>query len=190
MSTLRGVILATLCLLLAGSALADDSLWRALAAESNVVVFMRHADAAGGHPLRWDERGRCEGETVLTPTGRDQARRIGAAFAHAGVKPAAVISSPMCRCRETAKLAFGGEPLQHPELREIASADRARAADFERSALALIATHAGRRPVVFVSHRPNIELLTLELIADGELLVARATGKGDFDVLGKLRIGP
>jgi len=177
-------------LLLSGATLADASLWRALAQELNVVVFMRHANAAGGDPLRWDETGRCEGETILTPNGREQARKIGAAFAHGGVKPGAVISSPMCRCRETAKLAFGGEPLQHPALREIASADRARTAEFEQSALALIAKHAGRSPVVFVSHRPNIELLTLELIAEEELLVARATGKGNFDVLGRLRIAP
>lgn len=182
--------LLTLGLLLSGATLADATLWRALATESNVVVFIRHANAAGGHPLRWDDTGRCEGETILTPNGRQQARKIGAAFARAGVKPGAVISSPMCRCHETAVLAFGGDPVRHPELREIANADRSRTAAFERAALALIGKHLGRTPVVFVSHRPNIELLTLELIAEEELLVARVTGKGNFDVLGKLRIGP
>ena len=46
----------------------------------------------------------------------------------------------------------------------------------------------GRRPVVFVSHRPNVAVLTMELNDEGELLVARANGKGEVDVLGRLRI--
>lgn len=50
--------------------------------------------------------------------------------------------------------------------------------------------HAGRSPVVFISHRPNIELLTVELIAEEELIVARMSRQGVFDVLGKLRIDP
>ena len=46
------------------------------------------------------------------------------------------------------------------------------------AAQALIGRHLGRAPVIFVSHRPNIELLTLELIDEEELLVTRATRRG------------
>jgi len=42
--------------------------------------------------------------------------------------------------------------------------------------------------VVFISHRPNIELLSLELISEGELLVGRANVKGELDVLGKVEV--
>ena len=55
---------------------------------------------------------------------------------------------------------------------------------------ALIAGHRGSSPVVFVSHRPNIDLLTLELIGEGELIVARANVKGELDVLGKIYVRP
>ena len=58
------------------------------------------------------------------------------------------------------------------------------------AAQALIGRHLGRAPVIFVSHRPNIELLTLELIDEEELLVTRATRRGDFDVLGRIRMQP
>jgi phosphohistidine phosphatase SixA len=171
-------------------AVAQTALWNALASEPNLVVFMRHMNASGGQPLKWDASGWCEGETLLTDKGRRQAEAIGAAFARRGVTPGAVISSPMCRCTETARLAFGERFETTPELREIASADRARSADFERAAQALIARQLGRAPVIFISHRPNIEFLTLELIDEAELLVTRATRRGDFDVLGRVRIQP
>ena len=53
----------------------------------------------------------------------------------------------------------------------------------------MISAARGRKPVVFVSHRPNIDVLSLELVDEGELLVARANGKGEVDVLGRMRIG-
>jgi len=44
--------------------------------------------------------------------------------------------------------------------------------------------------VVFVSQRPNISLLTMELIAEGDLLIGRANQQGEIDVVGKIRIEP
>src|ERR1700704_3438547 len=63
---------------------------------------------------------------------------------------------------------------------------RKRTSAFERKAQSLIASHRGSSPVVFVSHRPNIDLLSLELIGEGELLVARSDENGDLTVLGKI----
>lgn len=48
--------------------------------------------------------GRCEG-SPLVPTGVAQARQLGAALGQAGVRPAAVFSSPTARARSTARLA-------------------------------------------------------------------------------------
>ena len=76
------------------------------------------------------------------------------------------------------------------ESREIATADRERTGTFERKAQSLIASHRGSPPVVFVSHRPNIDLLSLELIGEGELLVARANEHGELTVLGKIQVQP
>ena len=41
-----------------------------------------------------------------------------------------------------------------------------------------------------MSHAPNINLLTLELIAEGDLLIGRANQKGEIDVVGKIRVEP
>jgi phosphohistidine phosphatase SixA len=166
---------------------ANDSLWEKLRTEADLVVLMRHTQRAGGNPLTWDESGNCKGESMLTAEGKAHARTIGEAFARHGIKPT-VISSPMCRCRETARIAFGEALVTDAALREIATADPERASAFERKAQSLIASRRGSSPVVFISHRPNIELLSLELISEGELLVGRVNVKGEVDVLGKIEV--
>lgn len=169
---------------------ADEPLWIKLRSEPNLVIFMRHTHSTGVNPLTWDETGNCRGESVLSAKGKAHARKIGQAFAQHGIKPGPVVSSPMCRCRETAQGAFGNEFVTDQALREIASADSERTEVFEKTALALLSRHRGRAPVVFISHRPNIHLLTMELIADGDLLVTRLNDKGDINVFGKIRIEP
>ncbi len=168
---------------------ANESLWEKLRTEANLVVLMRHAQPAGGNPLMWDASGNCKGESMLTADGKAHARKIGEEFAKHGIRPT-VISSPMCRCRDTARIAFGEAVVTDAALREIASADPETSNAFERKAQALIASHRSSSPVVFVSHRPNIDLLTLELIGEGELIVARANVKGELDVLGKIDVRP
>ena len=169
---------------------ADEPLWIKLRSEPNLVVFLRHTHSTGGNPLTWDETGGCRGEVVLSAKGKAHAKKIGDAFVQHGVKPSRLISSPMCRCRETARIAFGSNYVTDAALRGIASADSERTAAYEKTAASLIVKHLGNAPVVFVSHRPNINLLTMELIAEGDLLIGRANQQGEIDVVGKIRIEP
>lgn len=185
MSRLPLLLLLTL---LAIPARADEALWQQLKTGKNMVVLLRHAAVSGSRPLHWDASGACRDEQMLTPQGKTDAERIGRLFAERGIKPAAVISSPMCRCRDTARLAFGTEATTAPELRETESADAARASAFERTAQSLIAARLGAAPVIFVSHRPNINQLTMELLATGEMLVGSANEKGEIEVLGRLTL--
>jgi len=175
--------------LFAQSASANDLLWQRLKTEPNLVVLMRHAHATGGNPVTWDDKGGCAGESMLTTEGKALAKRIGEAFATHSIKPT-VISSPMCRSRDTARIAFGEAMTTDPNLREIATADPSRTIEFERKAQSLIANHRGASPLIFVSHRPNINLLSLELIDEGVLLVARASESGEVTVLGKITVQP
>ena len=97
-------------LLLSFAAFADDDLWQKLQHEPNMVVVMRNAVSSGNRDgtnmLAWDPSGKCIGESTLTHEGKIQAKQIGEAFSRRGIKPF-VIASPMCRCRETAQIAFG-----------------------------------------------------------------------------------
>jgi phosphohistidine phosphatase SixA len=179
--------LATLVLLgLASAAYANELLWGRIKMESNIVVLTRNMQSAGGKLLVWDESGGCNGEARLTSEGRADSRRLGELFSARSIK-AFAISSPMCRCHETATIAFG-EALVDPDLREIASADTARLQGFNQKATSLLLKHRGRTPIVFVSHRPNIELLTLELVDEGELVVGKVSDSGEVEVLGKMRL--
>lgn len=179
--------LATLIFLgLASVAYADEVLWARIKMESNIVVLTRHMQSAGGNPLVWDESGGCKDEARVTPTGQTDSRKLGELFSARSIKPF-VISSPMCRCRETATIAFG-ETLMDPDLREVASAEAARVRAFDRKATSLLLKHRGNTPIVFVSHRPNIEILTLELVDEGELVVGKVSDSGEVEVLGKMRL--
>src|ERR1700716_1718040 len=127
------IVVLLLLNLLAQHVSANDLLWQELRTEADLVVLMRHTQPAGGNPLTWDESGSCKGESMLTVEGKAHARKIGEAFAKHGIKPS-VISSPMCRCRDTARIAFGEALVTDAALREIATADRERTSAFESKA--------------------------------------------------------
>jgi phosphohistidine phosphatase len=57
------------------------------------LLLVRHAEAAPGQP---DEL------RTLTPHGRRQAQELSRRFARHGIKPEAVLSSPLLRARQTA----------------------------------------------------------------------------------------
>lgn len=83
-----------------------DELAAALKAGGCVIAF-RHALAPGTFDPPEFRLGDCGTQRNLSDEGRAQARRMGAWFAQRGLVPAAVRSSPWCRCLDTARLAFG-----------------------------------------------------------------------------------
>jgi phosphohistidine phosphatase len=102
------------------------------------VILVRHAHAEGGDP---DEL------RALSARGRDESRRLGRRFAGQGLRPAAILTSPLVRARETAD--------------EIARATGTLAEADERLAPGATiedvrAVVAGRGdPVVIVGHQPD-----------------------------------
>jgi len=172
------------------AAIADDGLWEKLQKEPNMVVVMRNAESSGNRDrenmLTWDSSGKCVGESTLTPKGQAQAKRIGEAFAERGIKPF-VITSPMCRCKETAQIAFG-KFIAAPELRQMDPENTRALERFQTIASTMLAEHRGRMPIVFVNHRPNIDALTMELLRIGELLVGVVTDDGEIETLGKIQL--
>jgi phosphohistidine phosphatase len=115
------------------------------------LYLVRHADAEPGDP---DELRR------LTPTGRAQARALGRRLADDGVKPDAVLSSPLLRARETAEeiaRATGAEAEPVEALQPGATPE-----DVETAV-------AGRgERVVVVGHQPDCGIAAAAL-GDGEV---------------------
>ncbi|MCU7940841.1 MAG: histidine phosphatase family protein [gamma proteobacterium symbiont of Bathyaustriella thionipta] len=178
--------------LITSAAIADDSLWEKLKSDPNMVVLMRNSESSGNRDgsnmLVWDASGKCEGESTLTEEGKAQARRIGAAFLKHGIKPK-VISSPMCRCTETAAIAFG-EYITDPDLRQRPLEDADGEDVFQAKSSSILSKHRGKTPIVFVNHRPNIDALTMELINVSDILIGTITEVGEVEVFGKIQLKP
>jgi phosphohistidine phosphatase SixA len=169
------------------TASADDALWSQLR-DGGKVVLIRHATTPSqfGDPegMRLDD---CATQRNLTDAGREQAKRIGQAFAENTVKVSQVRTSQLCRCIDTARLAFGAATVwedltgivqDSPERRQ-------QKAQALRRALATLPSTPGEN-VIFVTHNFNIKDATGESVAMGEALVIQPKGEHGFDVLGRI----
>jgi phosphohistidine phosphatase SixA len=75
--------------------------------EGNKLIFIRHAYApGGGDPDNFDIND-CNTQRNLSDRGRQQAKNISNFFIENQINFKRVYSSEWCRCKETAKIAFG-----------------------------------------------------------------------------------
>ena len=148
---------------------------------------MRHAstDPAAGDPpgFRLDD---CATQRNLSAAGREEARRIGAAFRARGIPVGRVLSSRWCRCLETARLAFGAvEPW--PALDSFFG-DRSREPPQTQAVRALAGDHPQAGNLLLVTHGFNIRALIGILPAPGKMVVLTPQGNGAFQVAGRLTL--
>jgi broad specificity phosphatase PhoE len=186
----RGFVLGALALLAAPRARASEAALLAQMRRGGLVLFMRHASADGiGDPPGFSLRD-CATQRLLSQRGRDEARRIGERLRAEKVPIARVYTSPWCRCRDTAMLAFGKaedwEPLSSffdvPD-REAYYAERVRKR---------ISSYGNSKPggnVVMVSHNVNIAALTRLSVQPGDIVVIKPEGCCGMRVLGTLQLG-
>ena len=186
---MRTILLVTF-LLPTFNVFANDFLWKKLQQDENMIVLMRNSESSGNNDgrnmLAWDKTGNCKGESRLTKKGKTHAIKIGQAFTKYGIKPL-VISSPMCRCSETAKIAFK-EYITAPDLRQSAMTNTQQQEKFQAKTKTLLRKHRGKTPIVFVNHRPNIDSLTMELLGLGDLLLGTINKRGEIDVIGTIHV--
>lgn len=158
-----------------------EDIWIKLKQGGNVVL-MRHATAEKtGDPLvlKIDD---CSVQRNLSEQGRKEAEFIGRAFHSHSVPIAEVLSSSYCRTQETAKLAFGlVTTWRHLDLLyALPEHDR----DARTGIVAeRISAYTGKGNLIMITHQPNIDALTLELIEPGGFLVLRPDHNGSFDIV-------
>ncbi len=149
------------------------------------IVLMRHAMAPGiGDPPGF-KLNNCASQRNLDEVGKDQARRIGAAFAqHAaksGVKVTSVWHSQWCRTTDTAQLAFGNAPKPVAQSAFNSFFGNADAAPQQTAAARkLLMAWVASKPVgvlVVVTHQVNITALTQMGAASGESVIVAAAGQ-------------
>jgi broad specificity phosphatase PhoE len=181
-------LLAALALVLAavaGAAAQTESIWEALRTPGSVVV-LRHSYAPGGFDPPTARLDDCSTQRNLDDNGRTQARRIGEAFRQNRITVGEVLSSPRCRCLDTARLAFGKvEPwnalqgaLNNAELRQRLAAETKQK----------IAAHQDGPPLVLVTHGSVVTDLTGLSIRMGAFVVLRRAADGTHTVVGELYV--
>ena len=163
----------------------------ALLRKGGVVVVFRHALAPGTFDPPGLRLGDCSTQRNLSDEGRAQARRIGEWFKERQLQPAAVRSSPWCRCMDSATLAFGttevwaalGSPHGAPEttgtrhLHEL------------RKALVNASARSGRFEAWFTHMFVQSDLAN-DSTRSGDALVLQAHQHANPQVLARLSVTP
>ena len=161
---------------------ATESVWEALRTPGSVVV-LRHSYAPGGFDPPGARLDDCSTQRNLDDAGRAQAGRIGEAFRQQGIAVGTVLSSPRCRCLDTARLAFGQArswdalqgALNNAELRQRQLAEIKKA----------IAAHTSGPPLVLVTHGSVVTDLTGLSIRMGAFVVLTRAADGSHTVVGQ-----
>ena len=185
MAAIRWVIVLAWSLGLAATASAADSVWDALRTPGSIVV-LRHSYAPGGFDPPDSRLDDCSTQRNLDENGRAQAARLGAAFRQNGITVGLVLSSPRCRCLDTARLAFGR--AESWEVLQGALRD----ADLRRRLVAeirtRIAAHRSGPPLVLVTHGSVVSDLTGLDVRMGAFVVLRRAADGTHAVAGQLYV--
>ena len=186
----RRAFLAAAFALAAFPAAADEqAAWAALRAGGHVALI-RHASTESGlgdpPGYKLDD---CATQRNLSARGREESRRLGERFRKEGVAVERVFTSPWCRCRDTAKEAFG--KADDWEALSSFFDDRSRAEGLTERVKNRIGTYSTRRPkgtIVMVTHNVNIAALTGIAAGTGEVVVVRTDGCCGLKVVGRIAI--
>jgi phosphohistidine phosphatase SixA len=169
-------------------AAADEaaSAWKALRAGGHVAL-MRHADAPGGAGdppgFRVDD---CATQRNLSEKGRADAAKIGERLKQEGIVFEKILSSPWCRCIDTANLLNLGAVETEATFGNVVVLRDQREA-LTAGARALIAKWNGPSNLLVVTHGANMAALTTLWPASGEIVVVRGDS-GSVVPVGRLML--
>lgn len=177
----RIFLLIAFVMLAAPAAASEEAAWAALAGGGHVALI-RHADAPGvGDPPGFD-LGDCSTQRLLNDTGRARAAAVGARLRAAGIGIDRVLSSPWCRCIETAERLAVGPVIIEPGFSN-AFVLRDQEDALAEAGRAIVAGWRGPGTLLVVTHGENIAALTGVRVASGEMVVVEPA---DGSVAGRI----
>jgi len=165
---------------------ADDAAdaWKALRAGGHVAL-MRHADAPGGVGDPPDFRVEdCATQRNLSAKGRADAEKIGLRLKGEGIAFEKILSSPWCRCIDTARLMDLGTVETEATFGNVVVLKDQRQT-LTAGARVLIAQWTSGGNLLVVTHGANIQALTGVWLASGEIVVVKG-GSDRAEPVGRL----
>jgi malonate transporter and related proteins len=162
-----------------------DEVWKLLRGGGQ-VLFIRHATTTPGvgdpEGFRLED---CKTQRNLSDEGRAEARRLGETLRKRQVPVGELLSSPWCRCHETARLAFGREATTWTALSNLFGRREAEEAQV-REMRARIGSYRGKDNLVLISHGSTALPLTGVSPQQAEVIVLTPLGGERFRVAGRI----
>jgi phosphohistidine phosphatase SixA len=184
-------IAAMLAILLAfgagarGAGADEEAAWAALRAGGHVAL-MRHTDAPGGtgDPPGF-KLGDCSTQRNLSAKGRDDAGQIGARLKAENIAIDKILSSPWCRCVDTANLLELGPVQTESTFGNVVVLTEQRDALTE-GGREVITAWTGKGALLIVTHGANIRALTGVSPSTGEIVVVKTGADGSIAPVGRI----
>lgn len=156
--------------------------------QGGYVLFMRHASTEhikiDRSKVRMDD---CSTQRNLSAQGRQEAEDIGKAFKQLAIPVGEVISSPYCRCHETAQLAFGKARIDTHLRFTIGENETETAALKEALTTLLVTPPQTATNTVLISHTGNLKETTgIWPKPEGVIAVFKPLEQGQVAFLGLL----
>ena len=173
-------LIISICGLLIGqqaeAAIADDL------KDGRHVLLIRHADAPGyGDPAGY-VISQCSTQRNLGDYGKKQAKAIGSWLNKQGIDKAQMISSPWCRCSDTARLMDLGPVKIEPSLGSFfddMSLEKKQTKELEQ----LIKSELDKQtkvPVILVTHHVNIRAYMGKNVSQGDMILVKVNKNGEY----------
>ncbi len=182
---LTGLLLSTT--LFSGTAAAvQPDIWHQLK-KGGYVLLIRHGmvDSASKSTSPDADFEGCEGQYNLTAIGREQVIQLGNVLRKHKIPIGGVLASPRCRTQDTARLALGIFRV-FPLLEPLPETDLAERQQRVESLRRVISDHKGTDNLVLITHQPNINALTMEVVDTATIVIVKPDGKGNFNVVQSL----
>lgn len=195
----RGLLSALLCLAsgicaFAGATSASPEADPALGGElrrGGLVLVFRHAATDFSKPDHDPvDLSDCRTQRNLSAQGRAEARAIVRAVRRLSLRIGRVLTSPFCRTKQTAQLAFGRGTVNRALLNTVNSVHDSSWRSQIRDARRLLGTRpAPGRLTVLVTHGSVVGDMTGLTLEEGEALVFRPRGSSRFRLVGRILPG-
>ena len=162
---------------------ASEQAWK-IAQEGDKIILIRHSLAPGGGDPAGFKIDDCKTQRNLNRAGINQSKKIGKLFIQNNVPVDQVLSSQWCRCKDTAKYAFG----DFKEFTALNSTFQSPYDKNEGKQLKKLYDYVSKwyskgKNLVLVTHYSIITAVTNAVPSSGEIVL---TNK-DFDVLGTIQ---